>query len=108
MTYSVECFDLGFICESVFRSANRAEVLDQVLVHVDEAHGTGASSSSSGFRDFVGDLINQVEDGAKFVSSSTPSGHRRATRRAGQLTARLAAQLVRRGSLPNHVEEPTP
>jgi predicted small metal-binding protein len=107
MTYTVECFDLGFICESVFRSANRGEVLDQVLVHVDEQHGTGASSASSGFRDFVGHHISQVEEEATPESWSGPSGHRRATGRAGQLTTRIAAQLVRRGSQPNHVEEPT-
>jgi predicted small metal-binding protein len=107
MTYTVECFELGFICESVFRSANRGEVLDQVLVHVNERHGTGASSRSRGFRDFVGQHINQLEEEATPESSSTPSGHRLATRRAGQLTTRIAAQLTRRGSQPNHVEEPT-
>jgi predicted small metal-binding protein len=108
MTYTVGCFHLGFRCESVFRGADRGEVLDHVLGHVDEQHGTGASSSSSGFRNFVGHHVNQVEDEATPDSSSTPPGHRHATRRAGQLTTRIAAQLVRRGSQPNRVEEDTP
>lgn len=80
MTYTVDCFALGFVCESVFRSTDRGAVLDQVLAHINEQHGT--DTDSSGFRDFVAQHIDQADDDAGLESSSIWPGH--------------------------HVEEPTP
>jgi predicted small metal-binding protein len=106
MTHTVDCFALGFTCESAFRSADRGEVLDQVLAHIGEQHGTNADSS--GFRDFVAQHIDQVDDDAAGEASSIRPGHRRATRRAARITTRIAERLARRSSQFNPVEEHTP
>jgi predicted small metal-binding protein len=106
MTHTVDCFGLGFICESVFRSADRGAVLDQVMAHIDEQHGT--ETGSSGFRDFVAQHIDQVDDDAELKTSSIRPGHRRADRRATRITARIADRLARRSSQLNHPEGPTP
>jgi hypothetical protein len=77
-----------------------------VLAHIDEQHGT--NTGSSGFRDFVAQLIHQVDDDATLESSSIRQGHRRADRRAARITTRIADRLARRSSQLNHAEEPTP
>lgn len=104
MRYAVDCFELGFICESAFHGEDRSELLDRVLVHVDEGHGTGARSS--GFKDFIGRHINQVQDEPS--TETTSAGHRRATHRTARLTAWIADRLGRPDKQHHHDEEHTP
>lgn len=106
MKYRSECFDLGFICETVFEGENRGEVLDEVLAHLDASHGTGAGSS--GFKEFLGRHIGQIADEPSSDSSSTEPGHRRRRRGTAHVTTWFADRIGKRRSHHNDDEEPTP
>lgn len=105
MKYTVECFELGFICESLIESEDRGEVLELVLEHLDESHSVGVNSS--GFKDFIGRHIKQVDDEAASDAASWQFGTRRGPRSTVDLTTWISDRLRRRGGQHTHEEERT-
>jgi predicted small metal-binding protein len=76
MTYAVECYELGFTCENATADDDRSEVLAQILLHLDEAHGCG--SGSEGLKAFVDKHIVHLDVPAAPDDTMSSAGARRA------------------------------